>query len=148
MNKHDLVQHLNALLNDRADSLRAEITATRHTFTDDTKSSAGDKHEVGRAMTQQELDKLEDRLAKLTAQQQELARVPLERVFDRAAFGSLVHTDAGTYFLAIGLGHTGMDGQACFAVSIASPIGQVLLGKRSGERVEFNGRSFTVVEVR
>lgn len=148
MNKHHLVQHLNAYLSDKAVAVRAEITATRDTFTSDTKSSAGDKHEVGRAMTQQELDKLEDQLAKLTAQRQELARVPLERVFDRVAFGSLVRTDAGIYFVAIGLGRIESDGTACFAISPASPIGQALLGKRAGERIEFNGRAISVQEIR
>ena len=126
---------------------RELITSTRGSFASDTKSSAGDKHEVGRAMVQQELDKLEDQLTKLIGLQQELARVPLERTFDQVAFGSLVFTDQGTYFIAIGLGRIDVDDGTCFAISPASPIGQALQNKRAGERIVLNGKAFAVERV-
>ena len=147
MNKPDLLRHLHALLQERVNAAQVEITSTRASFTSDTKSSAGDKHEVGRAMVQQELDKLEEQHAKLVVLQQELARVPLERSFDRVAFGSLVETDQGTYFMSIGLGRMEVDGGSCFAISLASPIGQALKDKQTGEQVVFNGRSFTVERI-
>ncbi|MEO8591033.1 MAG: 3-oxoacyl-ACP synthase [Flavobacteriales bacterium] len=120
----------------------------RDSLTSDTKSSAGDKHEVGRAMAQQELDKLEAQRGKLVALQQELARVPLDRIFDHVAFGSFVTTDQGIYFVAIGLGRIEFDGGPCSVISLASPIGQALQGKRAGEEVVFNGRTITVQHVR
>jgi len=147
MNKADLLRHLHALLQEKVNAAQVEITSTRVSFTSDTKSSAGDKHEVGRAMVQQELDKLEEQHAKLVVLQQELARVPLERSFDRVAFGSLVETDQGTYFMSIGLGRIEVDGGSCFAISLASPIGQALKDKQAGEQVVFNGRSFTVERI-
>lgn len=130
------------------DAAGVEIGSTRASFTSDTKSSAGDKHEVGRAMVQQELDKLEEQRAKLIALQQELARVPLERNFEQVAFGSLVITDHGNYFVAIGLGRIEVDDALCFAISLASPIGQALKDKRVGDEVLFNGGSITVRELR
>ncbi len=147
MNKADLLRHLHALLQEKVNAAQVEITSTRVSFTSDTKSSAGDKHEVGRAMVQQELDKLEEQHAKLVVLQQELARVPLERSFDRVAFGSLVETDQGTYFMSIGLGRMEVDGGSCFAISLASPIGQALKDKQTGEQEVFNGRSFTVERI-
>lgn len=142
-----LLQHLKALLRQKLDDAKNEIASTRETFIRDTKSSAGDKHEVGRAMVQQELDKLEDQHAKLIVLQQELARVPLERVFDRVAFGSLVTTDQGCCFVAIGLGRNAVASDTFFAVSLASPIGQALNGKRVGEAAFFNGKSITVLDI-
>ena len=147
VNKSDLLHHLQALLQEKVNAAQLEITSTRGSFTSDTKSSAGDKHEVGRAMVQQELDKLEDQHAKLMALQHELARVPLERTFDHVAFGSLVETDQGTYFVAIGLGRIAFDGGTCFAISLASPIGQALKDKRVGDVVGFNGRSMVVKSI-
>ena len=148
MDKSQLLLPLQALLQEKVEAATAEIDSTRASFTSDTKSSAGDKHEVGRAMVQQELDKLEEQRAKLIALQQELARVPLERSFDQVAFGSLVLTDQGKYFVAIGLGRIELDNEPCFAISMASPIGQALKDKRAGEHVLFNGKSFTVRELR
>ena len=144
MNKPVLIRHLGAILADKVEAVRSEIIATRETFTSDTKSSAGDKHEVGRAMVQQELDKLEEQLSKLIALHQELARVPLDRTFDRVAFGSLVSTDSGTYFVAIGLGRIELNGVTCFAISPASPLGQALHGKRVHDHIDFNGRTLEV----
>lgn len=140
VNKADLIRHLHALLQAKVDAAQQEIAAMRTSFTADTKSSAGDKHEVGRAMAQQELDKLEEQRAKLITLQQELARVPLERVFDRAAFGSLVESDQGIYFLAIGLGRVELKGVSCFVISLASPLGSELKDKQVGDQVSFNGK--------
>lgn len=147
MNKSALIHHLHALLQEKVNASQLEIASTRSSFTSDTKSSAGDKHEVGRAMVQQELDKLEEQHAKLIDLQHELSRVPLERTFDQVAFGSLVVTDQGTYFVAIGWGRVEFDGGTSFAISLASPIGQALCGKRVGEHVDLNGRKFSITSV-
>lgn len=144
MNKSALLAHLRTLLHEKAIALQDEVAATLLARNADTKSSAGDKHEVGRAMIQQELDQQEAQLAKVHAHLQELARVPADRTFDRAAFGSLVTTDQEVYFIAIGLGYTEVGGERCAVISPASPIGQALLGKRIGEVATLNGRSFTV----
>ncbi len=107
--KATVVAHLEQLLAERLSASKEAITTTRASFAGDTKSSAGDKHEVGRAMVQQELDKLEAQHAQLLVLKRELQRVPMERIFAQVAFGSLVTTDQGVYFIAIGLGPVQVD---------------------------------------
>ena len=147
MQKPALIAHLNAMLAAKASDLATEIAATLEARNSDTKSSAGDKHEVSRAMVQQELDQLETQLAKVQMMQQELARVPLDRVYEHAGFGSLVNTDQSNYFIAVGLGAVEVDGERCFAVSLASPIGQALKDKKAGDAVDFNGKRITVEKI-
>ena len=144
MEKAALVAHLVNLLEQRAAALKAELATTLEARNSDTKSSAGDKHEVGRAMVQQELDQLEGRLAALRSMQQELARIPMDSVHQQVGPGSLVTTDRGTYFIAIGLGAIELAGERCYVISLASPLGQVLRGKRTGEVVVFNGGRSTI----
>ncbi len=144
LTKTALIAKLTDQINEKLATCEGALTSTRAAFASDTKSSAGDKHEVGHAMVQQELDKLEEQRAKLMTLQQELARVPPERVYDRVAFGSLVSTDQGRYFIAIGLGAVEVDGETCYAISLASPIGQVLKDKRVGDVIDFNGKRITV----
>jgi len=144
LSKSTLIAHLGAQLREKLGTCEEAIASTRAAFASDTKSSAGDKHEVGRAMVQQELDKLEEQRAKLLALQQELERVPLERVYDRVAFGSLVSTDQGSYFIAIGLGAVEVENATCYAISMASPIGQALKDKGVGDAIDFNGKRITV----
>lgn len=144
MDKSALRSHLRAVLQAKLSAIEADIISTRASFSSDTKSSAGDKHEVGRAMLQQELDQQEAQLAKLQAQQQELARLPLDRSSDQAGLGSLVATDQDIYFIAIGMGYVELAGERCAVISPASPIGQALVGKRTGDSGLLNGRAFTV----
>lgn len=147
MEKAVLVTHLRDLLEQRTTSLMAELATTREARNSDTKSSAGDKHEVGRAMVQQELDRLEARLSTVWSMQQELARLQVDGVHQQVGLGSLVTTEHGTYFVAIGLGALELDGERCYIISLASPLGQALRGKRSGETITFNGERRTIISV-
>lgn len=144
MNRTELISTLRLLLQNRIEEAQAAIASTYAARNEDTKSSAGDKHEVGRAMIQQELDKQEAQLSKLQESLNALARVPLDRKFDQVAFGSLVRTDQGDYLIAIGLGPIRTGTGKFFAISIDSPIGQVLKGKAVGDVVEFNGRKIVI----
>ncbi|MBX2974264.1 MAG: hypothetical protein KF797_14300 [Flavobacteriales bacterium] len=63
------------------------------------------------------------------------------------AFGSLVTTDQGVYFIAIGLGPVQVAGNTCYAISLASPIGQLLQGKAAGDAISFNGKRIVVQAV-
>lgn len=144
MEKRHVLSELRRLLADRIAVAAEAIDLARGSFASDTKSSAGDKHEVGRAMVQQELDKLEEQRAKLLALQEELAKVPLERKYEQVAFGSLVTTDQGHYLIAIGLGAVEVAGEVIYAISLASPIGKVLVGKKVGDAIVFNGRSVVI----
>lgn len=147
MDKAAVIAQLRTVLEQRAAALQAELSATLEARNSDTKSSAGDKHEVGRAMVQQELDQLEGRLAGIRSMQQELARVPMDRVHEQVGFGSLVTTDQGTYFIAIGLGAVEAKDGTCYAISLASPIGQALRGRRTGEVINVNGRAIRILSV-
>lgn len=144
MHKPQLLAHLKALVGEKVLALQAEIAATLQARNADTKSSAGDKHEVGRAMVQQELDQQEAQLAKLQAQWHELAQLPEVGTTHRVTLGSLVTTEHDRYLIAIGIGYVELGGERCAVISPASPIGQALLGKRIGEGGSLNGRTFTV----
>ncbi len=147
LSKSALIAYIGAQLREKLGTCEEAIASTRAAFASDTKSSAGDKHEIGRAMVQQELDKLEEQREKLIALQQELARVPLDRVYQHVAFGSLVTTDQGCYLIAIGLGTLAVEGETCYAISMASPIGQALKDKRAGDEVAFNGRTIRIGKI-
>lgn len=147
IDKATLIAHLRGTLQERIAATEAEIASTLLARNSDTKSSAGDKHEIGRAMVQQELDQLEGQLANTRALLQELERVPIERNFDRVGFGSLVNTDQGLFFIAIGMGALEVKRERCFVISLASPIGQVLKGLQAGEQASFNGKAYSVLQV-
>ncbi|MDB5122786.1 MAG: 3-oxoacyl-ACP synthase [Mucilaginibacter sp.] len=111
---------------------------------DDTKSSAGDKYETGRAMMQQETDRNRQQLAETNKLKVALNQVNPSVVSDKAETGSLVITDNGNFYVAISAGTLTVDNEAYFAVSPASPIGLMLKGKKIGEEIVLNGKPYHI----
>ena len=67
----------------------------------ETKSSAGDKHETGRAMLQLEMEKAGQQLASVQQMQQTLAKINTLTSSTNIALGSVIKTSSACYFLSI-----------------------------------------------
>lgn len=127
--------------------LQKAIDSIDESKRNETKSSAGDKYETGRAMMQMEADKITAQLELAKQTQSQLQQINIDQSPDRIQKGSLVVTDQRTYFLAVSLGRVVALEQSCFCISPAAPIGQLLLGKMVGEEIVFNGRKEEILEV-
>lgn len=114
---------------------------------EETKSSAGDKYETGRAMMQMEEEKVKVQLSEAILTKNTLSKIILDSSSDTIKPGSLVKTNKGFYFLAIGIGKLTVEGQIYYAVSIQSPIGEKLLDQKSGGEFIFNGMKMIIEKV-
>lgn len=110
----------------------------------ESKSSAGDKYETGRAMAQLERDRHAQLLADAKRTLADLEKINPDMTTSVVVPGSLVQTSRGTFFLSISAGKFTHDGTDYFAVSVASPIGALLMGKRVGETVLFNRLEYEI----
>lgn len=144
MDKQHIYAHLKGMVSDRIEATSAEVRSLMDSRDNDSKSTAGDKHEVGRAMAQTEIDALQAQLARHQSDMAELERVVLDRSVDEVGYGSLVTSDAGVYFISIGLGVVDTAEGRVYCVSPAAPVGRALIGARLGEKVTFNGRTLSV----
>ncbi len=113
----------------------------------DSKSTAGDKHETARAMMQLEQEKLSKQLSELRTQKNVLEQLRVGRVGERVGAGSLITTDKGMLYLSVALGKISMEGKTIFALSPQSPLGEKLLGKKTGDAVEMNGVKYVILEI-
>lgn len=111
------------------------------------KSSMGDKYETGRAMMQQEQDKLAGQLEDATKRMRLLEQINPIQVHSVVGVGSLVITNQARYFIATSMGQLNWEGESYFIVSLASPIGQVLKEKKSGDEVIFNNRTLIIKDL-
>ena len=116
------------------------ISSNQNALQSETKSSAGDKHETGRAMLQLEMEKAGQQLAVIDQMKMIWDRVVIDDNSEIIKLGSLVITNKHNYFLAISAGELEIDNKQYYAVSVASPIGKILLGKKTGDEFEFNGK--------
>ncbi|MCC2546985.1 3-oxoacyl-ACP synthase [Hymenobacter sp. BT175] len=136
-----------AYVQDRLDAIQAAIDAAQESANSETKSSAGDKYETGRAMAQNERDRNLVQLAEARKLLAELTRIGPARPHDTVHPGALVQTSLGTFYISISAGKLTIDGQDYFAVSAAAPVAAALSGKAAGEQVVFNGKPVRVEQV-
>jgi transcription elongation GreA/GreB family factor len=113
----------------------------------DTKSSAGDKFETGREMMQREMDKISASLDMQNNQLVQIERIDTEEKPSVVCLGSYIETDAGNYYLSVGLGNLTCSEISFYAISSNSPIGELLLGKKVNEMIELRGRKITIKSI-
>ncbi|NNC84056.1 MAG: 3-oxoacyl-ACP synthase [Flavobacteriales bacterium] len=140
MDKSHIHAHLIHLLEERIAEQRTSIESLKASRDKESKSTTGDKHEVGRAMAQNELDTQESQLQRTIGLLRELQNLDPTFQADTVVKGSLVTTDKATYFLSIAWGRLNVDGEEVFVISTASPLGRQMIGKRAGQHLEFNSQ--------
>ena len=127
--------------------LKGEIEKIKESLQSETKSTAGDKHETGRAMLQLEREQLGLQLLEVEKTLAVLKRIRPEEKNHRAVLGSLVKTDMATYFLSISAGRVLVDRVTVLCISPAAPVGQLLLGKGKGDTFVFRGKKTTIMDI-
>ncbi|MGA0556337.1 3-oxoacyl-ACP synthase [Larkinella sp. VNQ87] len=131
----------------RIETARTAMEAAQAAANEESKSSAGDKYETGRAMAQLERDRHAQQLAEALKLRQELDRIDVGKEYVSGQPGSLVLTSQGHYFIAISAGKLTVGTIDYFAVSAASPIGARLSQVKTGEELTFNGKLIRVLAV-
>lgn len=145
--KQKLFKQCALFVNDRLDTVEKIISLNQKALQSETKSSAGDKHETGRAMLQLEIEKASQQFKAIQEMKLILAKIDIVNKSKTARLGSVIETSDMSYFLAISAGKIMVYNKDYFAVSIASPIGKLLLGKQQGEEVVFNGVTIKIGKV-
>lgn len=145
--KKDLFHSIRQSLAHKIEDIENAITSATESRDNDTKSSAGDKHETSRAQAQIEIDKLEVQLNKTQVLEKELSSIQVEKEFKHIELGSLVFTNQENYFISVGLGKIELEGHVYYAISLASPVGKFLQGKKAGEKVYFLNREIIIQKI-
>ena len=135
-------------VNNRLKTVQEIISSNQNALQSETKSSAGDKHETGRAMLQLEMEKASQQLVGITQMNEILARIDVNKSSSKAHLGSVVFTDKANFFLSISAGQLEVLNDKFFAISVSSPIGKMLLGKEENDNFIFNGNSIKVLKIR
>jgi transcription elongation GreA/GreB family factor len=145
--KEALFRQCEAFANKRLQTVEAVISSNRLALQSETKSSAGDKHETGRAMLQLEMEKAGQQLAGIMQMKEILAKVDILKTSKNVCLGSVIFTEKVNYFLSISAGQLEVANKIYFAVSVSSPIGKLLLGKQENDVISFNGMLYKVQKI-
>lgn len=147
MIKENLLKQCVLFVRDKLSIVQTTMEENRKALEQESKSSAGDKHETGRAMLHLEMEKASQQLEVAKQMQETLNRIQLSSVSQKVKLGSLIITDQGIYFLSISAGQLTVGGKYYYAVSPSSPIGALLLGKEKGESITLGSKVIKIQSV-
>lgn len=145
--KEDLLEFCRNFINNRVSRIQSNITGIQDSLASETKSSAGDKHETGRAMLQLEREKLGAQLLEAEKMQQLLSKVNIAKSTTLVGLGSVVYTEKSNYFIAISAGEFVQNKNKFYCISANTPIGKLLLGKSATDSFVFNGTTIKIIKV-
>jgi hypothetical protein len=128
----------------KLNDLQTEILELNQSVQNETKSSAGDKHETGRAMIQQEIDFANQRLKELQITESDFKKINPTIENKLINVGSLIETNIGLIYFTIALGKLKLNNLEVNVLSIQSPIGKLLKGKNVGDKIILNGKEIII----
>lgn len=147
----ELKQKLHSLCLDyvlqRVQSIQNAIATAQRSANEETKSSAGDKYETGRAMMQLEIEKNTVQLAEAMKLKRALDEINPAKPTTIVQSGSIVLTNQHNYYLAISAGQLKVGDNVYFAISPASPIGVQLKGLSIGDTFIFNKKTVHIEQI-
>jgi hypothetical protein len=131
-------------LNEKHKELLAALAETDDSLSADSKSTAGDKHETGRAMAQLEREKIGGFIQQHEQLMSLALRLNPSLVTTIIRLGSLVKTSNGWYYISVGFGKIVVDDTPVFCLSPAAPLVAGLLGKKAGDQLLWQGNSIAI----
>lgn len=145
--KTELYQACQQYIDEKSANIEGLMRSYQQDLESESKSSAGDKHETGRAMLHLEMEKASQQYEVIQKMKSLMEKIDLSKTHTQVKLGSLVLTDIGHYFISISAGPISSGGKEYYAVSPASPVGALLLGQQKGSRVYLGEKKINILQV-
>lgn len=147
MKKAEIHSFLMQYLDKKRQDLVGLMNALKESGEADTKSSAGDKHETGKAMVHLEQEKLSSSLLNIEEDLKRLSQLNTAEGDDFVKAGSLVFTQHATLYIGIGLGPIQIGDQQLIMLNQGAPLAKMFLGKKMGDQVVFNQQHYKIEKI-
>ena len=145
--KQKIYDHYLAVLNQKIKALQNVLADLKDSGSNETKSTAGDKHETALAMLQIEQANVGAQLNDLLQKKAVMEKINPGFSSPSIINGSLVKTDHGYFFISIASGRAVIEGVTVTALSSQSPLGGSLMGLYAGSTAHLNNKSYVIETV-
>ena len=142
--KQQIHNHYLQLINDKVNLLQQVLADLKESGTNETKSTAGDKHETALAMLQIEQANTRAQLKEVLEQKAVLERINPALSSVKIVNGTLIKTDRGWLYMSTALGKAAVEGITVIALSPQSPLGKKLMGLTVTDTAEMNNTRYTI----
>lgn len=145
--KQRLWQICNERVEKRINDYKEEVNLIKESIASNDKGNSEDDDSGNGKL----LNDLEKNMAYLNDAQK--ARVHLQQVktnieFKDVVLGSLVKTNQMNFYISSGIGKIDLDDITYYAISLNSPIGQLLKNKTVNESFEFNQNKYIITDIK
>lgn len=145
--KEKILQLYKQKVDEKISLLKKSYDELSESAANETKSTAGDKHETALAMLQIEQENTGRQLKESINQKSILEKIDPTLHTEETVRGSMVITNNGIFFMSIGLGKILVDDKTVIALSPESPLGIQLMHKKPGDAFHFNETNYTIESV-
>jgi hypothetical protein len=145
--KEKLLEKVKELIENRMKTSYEAMEAAKNSANEEGKSSAGDKYETARAMGQLDREMNGRMYEQARQERHSLDKIDTETLFTKVAFGALVETSMGCFFVAIGAGIIELDAKKFMTISPQAPIGQLIMGKTTADTFYFREKTHKIVAI-
>ncbi|MEO7048695.1 MAG: hypothetical protein ABI091_25565 [Ferruginibacter sp.] len=130
------INHLQKTLSDLNESAKNE-----------TKSTAGDKHETALAMLQLEQENIRRQLKETNEQKNIFESIDPLLKAEEVRKGSLVKTDKDLLFMSAGVGKIILNNETVISLSPLSPLGMKMMGKKVNDTIQMNAVTYKIEKI-
>ena len=145
--KQQIHHHYLQLINEKIDQLQQVLADLKESGANETKSTAGDKHETALAMLQIEQANKRAQMQELLLQKAALEKLNPALSAPMIVNGSLIKTDKGYLYMSVALGKAVVNDTTVVALSPQSPLGAKLMGLAPGASATMNNVSYLIESI-
>lgn len=144
MDKIRIHQTCLAKLTDQVKAIEEELFNLKQDLADDSKSTAGDKHETSRAMLHLEQEKLGKRYQQLKNDLSFVSQIDPHIQYQKVQKGALVKTSLGIFYFSAGIGTITIQDQEIYCLSMQAPIANFLINKQINDEIIWQGKKVKI----
>ncbi len=121
-----------------AAQLRAAVTDQQESASQQPRG-ASERNEV--------LIRMEHEVVFLKNELMALEKIDPDRICQKVEEGAVVVTDQRVFFISTSIESVEVNGKSVFGLSVHAPIYAAMKGKTKGERIEFNGLRYRILDI-
>lgn len=145
--KQKIYNHYLLVIHSKIAILLKVLNDLKESGANETKSTAGDKHETALAMLQIEQANTRAQLQEVIAQKNSLEKINPTLSANIIVNGSLIKTNRGYLFMSIALGRAVIDNHTVIALSPQAPLGHKLMGLKKGDAALINNIEYRIESI-
>jgi hypothetical protein len=143
-----ILKHLLDHVNKDLAEAQARMASLKESLGAESKSSAGDKHETGRAMIHLEQERVQDTVGRLEHMRGILVqRAVQDKAIQRVSPGALVETTGPWVLVGVPLGKVQLPDALVLCVGAEAPLAQQWHGAQPGDQVALGPQQLTILAI-